>query len=388
MVPSVLAIASIFGPPRDIRTWSGAPANIATELERLGVSVVGLDLSLSPAHYAFFAGRHLISRYGSFRYSEAIARGGAMRSYRARRLERELDRLGVRRVLHTGTLDMAPGGQRPDLEHYLFCDHTWNLSLCYRTDIGRYSEKAIREFDELERQNYMESRHIFTFGEYVRRNLISHYGVPEDRVTAVGSGMGHLRPFVGRKDYGSGRLLFIAKHLFAEKGGDLLIDAFLLALRERPDLTLTIVGNRKAAASVASHRNITVRPFVSWPELESLLREATLLVQPMLNDPWGQVYLEALISRVPIVGLRRNGLPEITRNGRFGFLVDDAEPSALARAILEAVSEPERLAEMGWLGQRHVLDSYSWERVGRRIHAVIDDSGNEAPIRGKKERLP
>jgi glycosyltransferase involved in cell wall biosynthesis len=192
--------------------------------------------------------------------------------------------------------------------------------------------------------------------------------------------MGNLKPFLGAKDYRKGRLLFIAKHLFREKGGELLIDAFLLALRERPDLTLTIVGNRKAAASVAGHRNIEVRPYVSWDELQSLLHQSTLLVQPMLNDPWGQVYLEALISRTPVVGLRRNGLPEITQNGRSGFLVDEADPKAVARAVLDAVSDPDKLAQMGWLGQQYVLENYSWDRVGLRIHRIIEIGDDDIRI--------
>lgn len=372
MVSSGLAIASIFGPPRNARTWSGAPASIAAELERRGVPVVGIDLSLGPAHYAYFAGGHLISRYGHFRYSEAIARGASMRRYRARKLARGMKRLGITRVLHTGTLDMSPDYDETGLVHYLLCDHTWHLSLNHRTDIDRYSAKAVRDFENLERRNYMDCRHIFAFGDYVRRDLISHYGVPENWITVVGSGMGRLQPFLGAKDYGSGRLLFIAKHLFTEKGGDLLIDAFLLAVRQRPDLTLTIVGNQKAAAAAVAYENIDVRPYVSWSELESLLGQATLLVQPMLNDPWGQVYLEALISRTPVVGLRRNGLPEIIQDGRFGFQVDQATPEAVAQAILDAVSDPGRLAEMGWLGQRHVLETYSWDRVGQRIFDVIE----------------
>lgn len=368
---SILAVTSIFGHPRDPRTWSSAPANVARALEWRGLSIVGIDVSLGRLHYAVFAGAHLLARHGRLRYSEAIARGPSMRRYRARKLGNELRRLGIGQVLHTGTLDMAPTPDGDGAVHFLLCDHTWHLSLKHRPDVGNYSAKAIRDFDELERDAYLASRHIFTFGEYVRQDLVTHYGIPEHRVTAVGSGMGRVRPYTGAKDYKSGRLLFIAKHLFSEKGGDLLVDAFRLAVRERPDLTLTIVGNEKAARAAAGCRNIDVRPFVPWDELESLLWRSAVLVQPMLNDPWGQVYLEALVSATPVIGLRRNGLPEITQDGRFGFLVDRATPQAVADAILDAASQPDRLAEMGAAGQQHVLQNYSWDHVGQRIFDVI-----------------
>ena len=101
--------------------------------------------------------------------------------------------------------------------------------------------------------------------------------------------------------------------------------------------------------------------------IDYLYRESTLLVQPMLNDPWGQVYLEAMVSRTPVMGLNRNGLPELVDGGRHGFLVDRADPSALAEAIVSAVSDPGRLESMAATAQRHVLQNYSWGRVAERI---------------------
>src|SRR4029077_5389617 len=109
------------------------------------------------------------------------------------------------------------------------------------------------------------------------------------------------------------------------------------------------------------------RAHLPWSELQQLFRDSTLLVQPMLNDPWGQVYLEAMVSRPPVMGLTRNGLPELVDGGRHGFLVDRAEPEALAGAILCALSDPERLERMATTAQHYVHGTYSWDRVAERI---------------------
>jgi glycosyltransferase involved in cell wall biosynthesis len=368
-VGGVLGITSIFGSPNDRRTWSGAPANVAKVLEKRGIKVTGIDASLSRLQYTLFAGLHLLSLYGRFQNTEAISRGLSARRSRAETLARNLKRMGIQHVLHTGTLDMPPTNN--DVSHYLYCDHTWDLSLRHRTDVNSYTERAVREFDELERQAYEKSSHIFTFGDYVRQNLISHYGIPESRVTAVGSGMGSVEPYYGPKDYSQGRLLFIAKHLFFEKGGHLLLDAFKIAVKKKPKLSLTIVGSPQGQRLASKYPNVDFRSFIPWTELESLLRQSSLLVQPMLNDPWGQVYLEAMISRTPVMGLNRNGLPEIVQNGRFGFVVDSDTPEALAEAIIDATSDSDRLEQMGQLGQQHVLDHYSWDIVGQRMVDVI-----------------
>jgi glycosyltransferase involved in cell wall biosynthesis len=161
--------------------------------------------------------------------------------------------------------------------------------------------------------------------------------------------------------------MFVAKHLFQAKGGVMLLEAFEIARNRRPDIHLTIIGDERSRAFVGDRPGITFHAYLPWAELQQLYRDSTLLVQPMLNDPWGQVYLEAMVSRTPVVGLNRHGLPEIVDGGRHGFLVDRAEPGPLAEAILCALSDPERLERMATAAQRHVLENYTWKRVAERI---------------------
>jgi glycosyltransferase involved in cell wall biosynthesis len=367
-----LAISSIFGPPRDSRTWSAAPASVAEGLEHLGFRIVGIDASVPRAAYVAGGLSHVLSGYGRIRYSESIARGPLLRRFRAAKVAAALRRHGLTRVLHTGTLDLPPTGAAGDVRHYLYCDSTWNLSLQHRTDASLYMPQARAAFDHLERMSLAACEHIFTFGEYVRDDIVSHYGIPAERVTAVGSGCGETAPYSGVKNYANGELLFIAKHLFREKGGDLLLDAFHLALLQRPELRLTIVGGAEGRQRQTLPPNVTIMPFVTRETLTCLLRGATILVQPMLNDPWGQVYLEALLARTPVVGLDRNGLPEIAGEGRHGFLVREETPEALSHAVVDAVSDPLRLAAMGELGQDYVVRNHSWARVAARMATVLE----------------
>jgi glycosyltransferase involved in cell wall biosynthesis len=361
-----LAVSSVFGDPLDRRTWSGAPYNVIRSLQNLGIAAEGIHSGFSRGEQALLGVHYLMQGYGRPPAGEALLRIRIARRRAAERLAAIARRRHIRHILHTGTLDMPiqPCG---DLVHYLYCDHTWALSLPYRSQREAYSAGAIEEFDSLERAALGSVEHVFTFGAYVREHMISHYGLAPDRVTAVGSGMGQIEPYAGAKDYTRPHLLFIAKHLFMAKGGGLVIEAFRLAREIRSDLTLTIVGDSRSRAHIPLGPGIKVFDHLPWRELQRLLRMSTLLVQPMLNDPWGQVYLEALLSRTPAIGLHRNGLPEILENGRHGFLVKEANPAALAEAILDALSDPLRLAAMGLSGQRHVLQSYSWDRVAQAM---------------------
>jgi glycosyltransferase involved in cell wall biosynthesis len=366
-----LAISSVFGDPIDRRTWSGAPYNVMRRLQKHGIAAEGIYSGFSRGERALLGIHYLMMGYGQPPSSEALLRIRVARCRAAERLAAVARRRHIRHILHTGTLDLPTvSSNDDDLIHYLYCDHTWALSLPYRPDRDSYSARAVRDFDELERQALARVEHVFTFAEYVRDHMISYYGLSPERVTAVGSGMGQIEPYTGVKNYTRPDLLFIAKHLFMAKGGGLVVEAFRLAQRQRPDLTLTIVGDMRSRIHIPALPGLKVFDHLPWRELQRLLRMSSLLVQPMLNDPWGQVYLEALLSRTPVIGLHRNGLPEILEQGRHGFLVSEDSPAALADAILDALSDPLQLAAMGLSGQRHVLQNYSWDRVARMMTGI------------------
>lgn len=362
-----VAISSVFGDPLDRRTWSAAPFNLGQQLKAIGIAVEGVATGALRGEQALLATHYSLMGYGAPRSREAVLRMLPARRRAAIRLASAMARLGISDALHTGSLDLMPAEDGSGIRHYLYCDHTWSLSLLHRPDRGRYSARAVEAFELLEHKSLSCATHIFTFGTYVRDHIIEHYGIPAERVTAVGSGMGNIEAYAGEKDYGRPQLLFVAKHLFAAKGGNLLLSAFRIARQHRPDLQLTIVGDERSRAFVPDEPGIIFHAHLPWEELQRLYRDSTLLTQPMLNDPWGQVYLEALMSRTPVLGLRRNGLPEIVENGRYGFLVDEADPNAVATAILDAVSDPECLARKGEEGQKHVLQNYSWNTVAQRI---------------------
>ena len=138
------------------------------------------------------------------------------------------------------------------MKHYLYCDHSWALARAHHIDVCRYNKRAMAAFEQAEREALDGLTHVFTFGGYVRDNLIAHYGLPPEKVTAVGSGMGAIEPYYGPKNYAKPALLFVAKHLFQAKGGLLLLEAFDPAHRRRPDLRLTIVGDERSRAFVAT----------------------------------------------------------------------------------------------------------------------------------------
>jgi glycosyltransferase involved in cell wall biosynthesis len=97
-----------------------------------------------------------------------------------------------------------------------------------------------------------------------------------------------------------------------------------------------------------------------------------MLVQPMLADPWGQVYLEAMRARAIVVSHKVAAVPELTENGRLGVLVDEPTPDRIAEAVLATYARPEvELDALARAAQARTLALYNWDTVADRVLVAI-----------------
>jgi glycosyltransferase involved in cell wall biosynthesis len=267
--------------------------------------------------------------------------------------------------LYMGTATIPLGTRKRDVRHVLFMDSTFHLSLS--SPIMKLSETLCRKYDKFEREAIAAADHIFTVSECAKADIVDHYAISAERVTAVGTGMGSIQPTEGKKDYSACTTLFVAKQRFEEKGGLLLLEGFRLAQKENPRLKLIVVATEPYRYMTEQVPGVTFKTALSWEALEAYFNEASLFAMPALYEPWGLVYVESLACRTPVLGMNRNALPELTQNGKYGFLLNDANPSSVAGALLEAFSNIEQLAEMGCGGQEYVQGRYTWDKVALRI---------------------
>jgi glycosyltransferase involved in cell wall biosynthesis len=371
-LPPSLCVVCL-GHPLDRRTWSGTPVNLCEELKRRGALAATID-SEDYFPRPLVLGAKVFSKlyYAGSRY---LRLGRPERVLRARHVRRCLPASGISHVLHLNAHALPDNGPKKDAgcqrRDYLFTDTTWNLWRQYATDMDSVNGRLDRDAEALERIAYHQATHIFAISAYLKRNLTEHYGVSPDKITVVGTGRGAIVPFLGEKDYSNGTILFVAKERFRDKGGEALLAGFRLARRTNPALNLTIVGSDDYHGLAVAGENITTHGRLPLPELQNLFNRASLYAMPAQNEPWGLVYLEALACKTPILGLDRLSIPEITRDGRLGFCLESTEPEVVAAALLQAFSDPARLAAMGEEGHHYSVENFSWERTVERILEVV-----------------
>ncbi|MEX2194892.1 MAG: glycosyltransferase family 4 protein [Thermoleophilaceae bacterium] len=121
----------------------------------------------------------------------------------------------------------------------------------------------------------------------------------------------------------------------------LLVEAFALVRRERPDARLLLNRPRDTALAgqVTGNDGVELLDAASRsPELIGAYRRSWVCALPSLGEAFGLVLAEALACGTPVVGSNAGGIPEVL-GGRddVGRLFDERTPEALSRALLDGL---------------------------------------------------
>jgi glycosyltransferase involved in cell wall biosynthesis len=172
-----------------------------------------------------------------------------------------------------------------------------------------------------------------------------------------------------------------------EKGTGVVIQSLPLILDRFPSASLDVVGNGESLVefqNLAESLGIAERVFfhgnVGHAKVIELLKQADLFCYPTrASEGFPKVVLESLACGLPVIATRVSVLPEIIGSGG-GELLDEATPAAVAKSILEILSNDDRYTAMSARAietARH----YSLERwrdtIGDHLRAAWGELTNE-----------
>jgi glycosyltransferase involved in cell wall biosynthesis len=115
--------------------------------------------------------------------------------------------------------------------------------------------------------------------------------------------------------------------------------------------------------------------FIGWVEDTSrFLAEVDLVVVPSSGlDATPRVISEAFSAGVPVLAFATGGIPEMISHGKDGFLIHQHSAEALASAIDEAVSCPERLSEIAARGRIRWRETSTVERFQCEVCETVQE---------------
>ncbi len=174
--------------------------------------------------------------------------------------------------------------------------------------------------------------------------------------------------------------------LRAIKGYDVLMEALLL-LKQRGFISpvpfeIVIAGEgseRDTLMQMAQRAEFSGLKLIGFTnQAQDFLAGLHLYLQPSRGEGLCIGMHEAMQASLPVIASRVGQMPYSIEVGLSGWLVAPDDVSALADALAEALSHPERLATMGQAARQRVLSTYSVEafrRAGESILARLKTRG-------------
>jgi glycosyltransferase involved in cell wall biosynthesis len=247
--------------------------------------------------------------------------------------------------------------------YVIYTDNTIELSRRHWPAWVDVKGKALDRLFAWERRLYGDALHVFTMGAAPARSMVEFYGVPEERVSAVGGGATLDVPRGAGATPREPAVLYVGGDWY-RKGGDRLIEAFRIVRAKRPDARLLIVGTAEPSEEPGVE---VVGPVGDRDRLAELYARASVFCLPSRFEPYGLSALEAMAYELPCVVTKVGGLEEIVLEGETGLCVAPEDSAGLAEALLRLLDDPDYARRLGRNGRSRVELHDNWDAVVERM---------------------
>ncbi len=253
-------------------------------------------------------------------------------------------------------------------------------SLGYLRDILKLSKKAVNDINLIDRIIAVSQATKDWHGGQgldLSRAHVVYNGVDARRFRPATSPDNSIRNELGIRD-DAPVILFVGQ-IGMRKGVDVLMDAFLTIAARNPDVHLLIVGQRHSqkqealeyeARLIERSRNPVLRNRIHWLgsrlDVDSIMRNSTLLVHPARQEPLGRVLLEAAASGLPIITTAVGGSAEILQTLN-SLLVPKDDVDSMVNRVSKLLDDPELIREISGTLRTIALRDFPVERCATQI---------------------
>lgn len=152
-----------------------------------------------------------------------------------------------------------------------------------------------------------------------------------------------------------------------------IIEALPQIRSTHPKCHLDLVGDGEFRSILESRvfalgleQAVTFHGNVSHEKVLQILSGTHLFVFPTrVKEGFPKALLEAMACGLPVIATRVSVVPQLLQNS-CGLLLDDTSSPAVAQAVLQVTSNPQKMAEMGFLA-RQAARGYTLEAWAQRI---------------------
>jgi len=101
----------------------------------------------------------------------------------------------------------------------------------------------------------------------------------------------------------------------------------------------------------------------SWEDAMRIMKSSSVVVIPSRMESLPTTVKEAFYLNVPVIGTDVGGIPELIKNNETGIIVPPENPSKLAQAVNELLSDKEKAEKLAINGNTFVKNNMTWDVI-------------------------
>lgn len=218
-----------------------------------------------------------------------------------------------------------------------------------------------------------------------RRELVANLKIPQPKIYTIPLGnylndtdtigfpsQEEARVWLGLPQ--NARVLLFFGQIKEVKGLDVLLQAMPRVVEEFSDALLLIAGRvwkddfqryqKQIDDSSISNYCATHIQYIPNSEVPSYYAAASLVVLPYRKIYQSAVLLMAMGHGRPVVVSDIEGMTEMVEDRANGYSFAFGDASALAEKLIEALSDPQKLRDVGERGLEYVREHHDWDKIG------------------------
>jgi glycosyltransferase involved in cell wall biosynthesis len=164
-------------------------------------------------------------------------------------------------------------------------------------------------------------------------------------------------------------LVLFAGEVGLRKGVDVLVRAWELVARARPEARCLLVGPVADYAPPPTCERLELGGPVEPAAVRGLISRARVVVLPARAEGMPMVLTEAMSAGRPFVSTPVGGIPALAAQGG-GVLVPPGDHEQLAERLIELLSDPRMAAEIGERGRRFCMATRSVDVLDERMSGL------------------
>lgn len=238
---------------------------------------------------------------------------------------------------------------------------------------GLATIKAIRD----KKLYFRKSDTIVLLSVFLKTAFCKEYGIPMEKIETNKMGRFEHLDYI-QKTYicNCNKYILFFGQIQSHKGLYYLLEAMKMVHISIPDLKLIVAGRGKFDFSVGEYERLDYikifNRYITASEIAGLLDNCLCTVCPYVDATQSGVVLTSLSAYVPVIVTNVGTMPDTIKDGLYGKVVPPRDSESLAQAIIELVSDENRIKSI----KRDIRDNWvkdmNWDTIVETYIQIYD----------------